>query len=121
MRLCGLFVAFFIDITLMNNGKPIIQWTSLRPRRIRDRLFLQYGEPAIITGLIREKATIVTTDRYRTDKITEDPSDNKFLACALEAEADYIVSGDNHLLTLKHFHGIQIVDAKTFVEKIKGK
>ena len=31
----------------------------------------------------------------------------------------YIVSGDNHLLELKHFHGIQMVDAKIFVDQIK--
>jgi putative PIN family toxin of toxin-antitoxin system len=43
----------------------------------------------------------VTADRYRTDRITDDPTDNKFLACALESSADYIVSGDNHLLSLK--------------------
>jgi predicted nucleic acid-binding protein len=60
---------------------------------------------------------IVTTDLYQTDRIKADPTDNKFLACALEAKADYIVSGDNHLLSLKHFHGIQIVDAKTFIKK----
>ncbi len=33
------------------------------------------------------------------DIIKEDASDNKFLECAKEAEADYIVSGDQHLLT----------------------
>jgi predicted nucleic acid-binding protein len=28
---------------------------------------------------------------------------NKFLACALEAKVDYIVSGDKHLREIKHF------------------
>ena len=42
-----------------------------------------------------------------------------FLACALEAKADYIVSGDKHLREIKHFHGVRIVDVKTFVEKVK--
>lgn len=96
-----------------------IQRTLQKPQ-IKQRLLLQDGEETVIAELIRTKATLVTTDRYQTDKITEDPTDNKFLACALEADADYIVSGDNHLLALKHFHRIQIVDAKTFVEKIEG-
>ena len=74
-----------------------------------------------VISLIREKATMVTADLYQTDKIKTDPDDNKFLACALEVKADYIVSGDNHLLELKHFHGIQIVDAKAFVEKVAAK
>ena len=68
--------------------------------------------------MIREKAFTVTKDLYSTDKIIVDPDDNKFLACALEAKADFIVSGDNHLLEIKHYHGIQIVDAKSFIKKI---
>ena len=67
--------------------------------------------------LIFRKA-IVAEDNFRTDRIVDDPTDNKFLACALEINADYIVSGDNHLLSIKHFHGIQIVDATSFVKKI---
>lgn len=93
---------------------------TLQKPQIKQRLLLQDGEETVITELIRAKATIVTADRYQTDKIIEDPTDNKFLACALEAGARYVVSGDNHLLALKHFHRIQIVDAKTFVEKIEG-
>ena len=41
---------------------------------------------------------MVLADLCQTGKITADPTDNKFLACALEVKADYIVSGDNHLL-----------------------
>jgi len=41
------------------------------------------------------------------------------LACVLEKKADYIVSRDSHLRNLKHYHGIQIVDATTFIEKVK--
>jgi uncharacterized protein len=70
--------------------------------------------------LIFRKA-IISKDIYHTDKIVDDPTDNKFLACALEKKADYIISRDPHLRNLKHFHGIQIVDATTFIEKVKGK
>ncbi len=70
--------------------------------------------------LIFRKA-IISKDIYHTDKIADDPTDNKFLACALEKKADYIVSRDPHLRNLKHYHGIQIVDATTFIEKVKMK
>jgi hypothetical protein len=70
--------------------------------------------------LIFRKA-IISKDIYQTDKIADDPTDNKFLACALEKQADYIVSRDSHLRNLKHYHGIQIVDATTFIEKVKAK
>lgn len=70
--------------------------------------------------LIFRKA-VIAKDIYKTDRITEDPTDNKFLACALEKNADYIVSRDPHLRNIKHYHGIQIVDVKTFIEKVKAK
>ena len=69
--------------------------------------------------LIFRKA-VISKDIYHTDKIVDDLTDNKFLACALEKKADYIVSRDPHLRNLKHFHGIQIIDATTFINKIKG-
>lgn len=68
--------------------------------------------------LVFRKA-VVTKGLYQTDRITEDPTDNMFLACALEAEADFIVSRDPHLRNLKQFHGIQIVDVKRFLERVK--
>lgn len=69
--------------------------------------------------LVFRKA-IITKDTYKTDRLTNDPSDNKFLACALEGKADYIVSADSHLRDLKHFQGIQIVDAAAFLKKVTG-
>ena len=70
-------------------------------------------------GLVFRKA-LITKGLYETDKITDDPSDNIFLACALEARADYIVSRDPHLRNLKQFHGIKIIDVKTFMEKVRS-
>lgn len=70
--------------------------------------------------LVCRKA-VITKDAYETDRLTADPTDNKFLACALEGRADYIISADSHLRALKHFHGIQIVDAATFIMKLTEK
>lgn len=62
------------------------------------------------------KASVMTEDSYTVERLTTDPTDNKFLACALEGHADYVVSLDNHLLEIKHFHQIQIVDLKHFLK-----
>jgi predicted nucleic acid-binding protein len=56
---------------------------------------------------------------YQTSRITKDPTDNKFLACALESKADYLISGDKHLREIKHFHGVKIIDVKAFVERVR--
>ena len=53
-------------------------------------------------------------------KICRDPDDDKFINCAIDAKAIYIVSGDNDLLTLKNFAGIEIVTAREFYDKYLG-
>ena len=43
--------------------------------------------------------------------VPDDPDDDHVLACALAAQADWIVSGDAHLLNLKHYQGMRILGA----------
>ncbi len=69
-------------------------------------------------GLILEKA-LLTSGSYSLRRIKDDPTDDMFLACALEGKADYIVSRDPHLRNLKQFHGIKIIDAKGFLDQVK--
>ncbi len=69
-------------------------------------------------GLILEKA-LLTQGQYSLHKIKDDPTDDMFLVCALEAKADFIVSRDPHLRNLKQFHGVKIIDVKGFVERVK--
>jgi len=86
--------------------------------RIQDRFKPKEDTIRRFFRLIFRKA-IIAKDIYKTDRVADDPTDNKFLACALEKKADYIVSRDPHLRNIKHYHGIQIIDAKTFIEKVK--
>ncbi|WP_244085135.1 putative toxin-antitoxin system toxin component, PIN family [Desulforhabdus sp. TSK] len=63
-----------------------------------------------------EKIAIVTPGELAIDVITADCSDNIILACAVEGNADCIVSGDHHLKDLGAFQGIDILDAAAFLE-----
>ena len=47
--------------------------------------------------------------------IPEDPSDEKFLRCAVEGKAGYLVSGDIHLRRLKKYKFTKIVTPKEFI------
>lgn len=47
-----------------------------------------------------------------------DDADNRILECAVEGEAEFIVSGDRHLLTLESFRGIRIVRARELLDLI---
>lgn len=51
--------------------------------------------------------------------ITDDPDDNKFLACAVAARAAFIISGDPHLLNLGSFRGIPVVTPGQFLEQMQ--
>jgi putative PIN family toxin of toxin-antitoxin system len=51
---------------------------------------------------------------------SRDPKDNKYLECAVAAKADYIVSGDVHLLELKEYEGIQILTASEYLKRVEG-
>jgi uncharacterized protein len=46
--------------------------------------------------------------------VKRDPDDDKILACAAIAQADWIVSGDDHLLSLKRYKEIPIVTPSQF-------
>ena len=52
-------------------------------------------------------------------RASRDPKDDPFVACALQGDADYIVTGDQDLLTLKAFRGVQMVTAETFLKLLK--
>ena len=47
---------------------------------------------------------------------SRDVKDNKYLECAVAANANYIVSGDIHLLELKKYNEIFIVKAKEYLD-----
>jgi putative PIN family toxin of toxin-antitoxin system len=57
----------------------------------------------------------------RLDAVPRDPEDNMVLECALEGQAQYIVSGDKDLLELKEFQGVQIIRAVDFLTLLAGK
>lgn len=51
--------------------------------------------------------------------VLEDPDDDVILATALAAHADYIVSGDRHLLDIGEFKGIKIVTADEMLKVLE--
>ena len=86
----------------------------LRYPRVRTKYNLKDEDIGLAVGVIK-KFAIVLPDLIKLNVIKEDHDDNKVLACALAAQADYIVSGDNHLLDLGVFENIPIVTVKGFI------
>jgi putative PIN family toxin of toxin-antitoxin system len=47
--------------------------------------------------------------------VGKDPDDDNIIACAVAASAEYIISGDRHLLDLGSYKGIPILNAADFL------
>jgi len=74
--------------------------------------------PREITDLIiRELGALaeIVKPEERLAVIEKDPEDNRVLECAQESQADYIVSGDVHLLGIKEFEGTKILTPGEFL------
>jgi len=56
--------------------------------------------------------------KNRIKKGSRDKKDNKYIECGIAGNADYIISGDIHLLELKKYKNIKIVTAKEYLEII---
>lgn len=66
---------------------------------------------------IRYFAEFVTPQEDIT-VVEDDPDDDKFLEAAVAGDVDYLVSGDGHLLSLESFRGIDIIEPRTFYERL---
>ena len=75
-----------------------------------------------------ERIALISPGQLTVLAVADDPSDDKYLVCAIESQADFIVSGDHHLTSLKEFRGIRIDSAAAFLkmfspagERLKGR
>lgn len=59
---------------------------------------------------------------YHWQLIEQDPNDNKFVDCAIAANADYLVTNDKHFNILKTiaFPRVSILTAQEWLEMIKA-
>ena len=52
--------------------------------------------------------------------IEDDPADNRYLECAVEGEADFLVSGDQLLLNLGAYQGTTILTPRAFLDVLQA-
>ena len=53
--------------------------------------------------------------------VSRDPDDDKFLSCAVDGKCLYIVSGDNDLLSIGSYEGIEILTVSDFLNRLEKK
>ena len=90
--------------------------------RVLSYLKFQLAE-AEIKALIEEEllpfVTVVKPKR-RLSVVKRDPSDNKFLECALAGKAQVIVSGDKDLISIGHYRRVRIQTPAQFLRDNPG-
>jgi len=91
----------------------------LRYPRIRDRYAIAGEDIARLTASLRTDALMVP-GMYEVSGVSSDPDDDKFLACALEAQADCVVTGDPDLLVLGHYQGVDILKLREFLRRLRS-
>ncbi|MCA1847163.1 MAG: putative toxin-antitoxin system toxin component, PIN family [Actinobacteria bacterium] len=119
-------------------------WASTVPSEVVDR-FVQGGFMAVLSRpLLEELADVLVQPKLA--RVFEDPMgilvlvqavgvqvapvaevhvvadepDNRLLEAAMEAHADYLVTGDQGLLNVGAFEGVRIVNAKQFLAILAG-
>ncbi len=67
--------------------------------------------------LVRQAIEVIPSQELTV--IERDPTDNRYLECALAGDAGVIVSGDHHLLDLEEYEGIEILAPVGFLALLK--
>jgi putative PIN family toxin of toxin-antitoxin system len=92
--------------------------STLNYPRLRRKYPLTDEDVEQLVNLLEQDALLVPGEAQVSGAIPDDPEDEKVLACAVDAHADLIVSGDSHLLTLGEYEGIAILTARAFLERL---
>lgn len=106
-------VQLFASLSIIEELERVLSYPKLVNRHgLKKREIEEFIYDLLsIVALVKEEDTV--------EVIKEDPSDNKYLSCALKGRTDFIISGDEHLLNLGSYKGIQIVTPARFLEMME--
>lgn len=103
-----------ISPPMLAEVRRVLLYPSLQARHGWDKAQVDAFLDRVRAAGIPIPGTTVVTEVF------DDPSDDKYLACALEGNAQYIVTGDDHLLRLDPWRGIRIVRPAVFLAVALG-
>ena len=98
------------ELTLLSSPALIAE---LRRVISYPKLAKVFANPNAIADLVESASVQVLTSTQL--QVVDDDSDNRVLEAALDGGANYIVSGDDDLLSLGSFQGIPIVTPAAFL------
>ena len=110
----ALIRAFEDDVQLVVTSETLAELDRVMQY---DRLPFTGDERKQYLEILRNEAEVVT-ELPELAVVERDPDDDMFLACAVGGNCQYVVSGDDHLLALKSFRGVEIVSPASFLDRV---
>ena len=124
-------------VSISNSSKFHSVWTAFLNEEfylcVSNEILTEYEEilarktsPAfaemIIHIILNSENVVFVSPYYRFELIVADPDDNKFVDCAVVANADYIVSQDAHFDVLKKidFPKVNVIRIEEFVKELRN-
>ena len=108
----GVFLVFLSEDILTET-----QHTLAYPR-IRERYTYTDDDVADFLNRLRIAANLVD-DLPQLTGVTRDPNDDMVIATDVRAQAAYIVTRDNDLLSLQHHEGITMITPEAFIAIVR--
>lgn len=88
----------------------------LRRKHLWEKYAISSEDVDQLIALLEHDALSVPGQADVAGTVPNDPADEKFLACAVDGLADYLVSGDNDLLELGEYQNIPIVTLRQVID-----
>ncbi len=112
----------FLQLGLLGQFRLVT--SSVLLDELDEKLRGKFEISSIISFSIRESLTsvaLVVAPQVHLTVVKDDPDDDRVLECAVSGEAEFIVTGDRHLLRMGTFNGIEIVPVRDFMSSLAAR
>ncbi len=101
------------DIRLLTSPAMLLEFEEVISR---DKFGFTKPQIQRVVSLIIRTSEVIQP-KTKITFVREDPDDNKVLECAVDGNAEYIITGDQHLLKIKRYGNIKITSPSSFLRK----
>ena len=103
-------VVIFVSEAIVGEISQVLNYPKLR--KVYQAAGLRYKD--LVEAVLKVVRFVEVSKRVNV--VVEHPADNKFIECALAASAEYIVSGDRHLLKIGSHQKTRILSVSEFLQ-----
>ena len=98
-----------VSASIIDEIGRVLRYPRIVKRHRQDERSIQRFLELLSSQAVMVEPTVIL------DVIKEDQSDNRYLECAIEGKAQFIISGDKHLLEMGEYRGIVILPPAAFM------